>query len=517
MGEGFKILVKLAIDKASAAGELKSALKELENQAKIDVKFNTGSAKSDIAQTTASVTKMASELSRLSKVQSMERWAANNSKAMKKFGKEINNIIGKMGSLDKKISRREQDDLSTQFKKIQTEAIATGNVGKTAFDKLKTAWEKFGGWSLATGALMKLKTEFVDGVKFVIDLDDAMTDVAYTSNISKAQLKSLGISSVDMAKDLSTSASNVLEAVKIYSTANSTAEDILRKSKPAIMLSNVSGMSGTESSKTIQTALNQFGLDDSAEGLLDITDTLQYVSSQLNYDFTEGIKQITEGVEASGSVAKNAGLSFQEFATMVGLAVEKTGQSGSTIGNAYKTIFSRITKASEIEGTMTSDISNAEKALRGIGVEVRNSNNDFRDMSDIMADIGEVWNDLSDTQKSKVGYEVAGIRQLNVLNSLFGAWDEYAAIMNNSDDRAGMSLKNQEVYADSLKGKLGELSATAQSFWQSFIGSGAVGGTIETFTSLLSVLDSVTSKIGSLGTIGLATGLFAGLKNVGTV
>ena len=174
--------------------------------------------------------------------------------------------------------------------------------------------------------------EVKKGVQFIGELDDALTDVAYTSNTSKSQLIDLGDSAIDMAKDLNTSAKNVLEAVKIYSTAKSTADDILRKSKPALMLSNVSGMSGSESSKTINTALNQFELEDTEENLMDIVDTYEYVASQLNYDFTDAIKELTEGIEASGSVAKNAGLNMQEYATMVGIALEKTGQSGSTIG-----------------------------------------------------------------------------------------------------------------------------------------------------------------------------------------
>lgn len=396
-------------------------------------------------------------------------------------------------------------NINTQFKTLDSTLRQSGQLGLSWRDKFANIWEKFGGWSIATGAFMKLKKEAVEGFKFIVELDDALTDVAYTSNVTSAQLEDLGNKSVGMAKELKASATNVLEAVKIYSTANATAEDILRKSKPAIMLSNVSGMSGAESAKTIQTSLNQFEIEDTEAGLMDIVDTLEYVSSQLNYDFTEGMKQITEGIEASGSVAKNAGLNMQEYSAMVGIAVEKTGQSGSTIGNAYKTILSRITKASEIEGTLADDISNAEEALRNVGVEVRSSNDDFRDMTDIMADIGEVWDGLTDKQKSKVGYEVAGIRQLNVLNSLFGAWDEYAAIMENIDDRTGTAFKNQEEHADSYKGHLQGLEATGKSIWNNILNSSALKTGIDTLNLLLTVIDKITSVLGSFGTIGLAS------------
>lgn len=393
----FEALLKLILDEKS--------LNDIKTRVNQEIKVKVGA---DTSKAKAAVTKIATELSRLSKVNTMQTWADNNSKAMKKYGVEVKKLIDEMGNIDIDISVDRSKQITTRFKEIQAQARATGNIGKTAADKFKTAWEKFGGWGIATGTFMKLKTEVIDGIKFIKQLDDALMDVAYTSNISKGGLENLGNSSIQMAKDLNVSAEKVLDAVKIYSTAHSTAEDILRKSKPAIMLSNVSGMSGADSAKMINTAINQFDIADTEEGLLDVVDTLEYVAGQLNYDFTAGMQQISEGIEASGSVAKNAGLNMQEYATMVGLAVEQTGQSGSTIGQAYKTIFSRITRASTTEGTSAEDISKAETALRGIGVEVRESNNEFRDMSDIMADIGEKWDTLTDVQKANVGYEVAG-------------------------------------------------------------------------------------------------------------
>lgn len=414
------------------------------------------------------------------------------------------------------------DELSTRgeipehrLKQINSEArqlhATMGKLNKTGFswsDKFKQAWEKFGGWTLVTGAMTRMFQEVKKGVQFIGELDDALTDVAYTSNTSKSQLIDLGDSAIDMAKDLNASAKNVLEAVKIYSTAKSTADDILRKSKPALMLSNVSGMSGSESSKTINTALNQFELEDTEENLVDIVDTYEYVASQLNYDFTDAIKELTEGIEASGSVAKNAGLDMQEYATMVGIAVEKTGQSGSTIGQAYKTLFSRITKASATEGTLDEDISAAEKSLRSVGVEVRDSADEFRDLTDIMADLGKVWNSLSSVEKSNIGFNIAGTRQLNVLNSLLGAWDDYSAIIGTIDERTGEALENQEEYADSLKGHLGDLSATGQSIWKNIFDSDDFKDILSDFNKLLSILDKITETVGTDSVLTNAIGLF---------
>lgn len=262
---------------------------------------------------------------------SVLKFRDNNTKMSKDLRRQFTGIYDSLIN-DTNLTEKQVAKLSQQFSNLKLKVRDAGQLGQSFGDKMLNAFKKFSEWGFASNIVMRLWTELKNGTQFIVELDDALTDVTYTSNVSTKQLEELGDSAINMAKDLNTSAENILEAVKIYSTANATAEDILRKSQPAIMLSNVSGMSGSESSKTINTALNQFEIEDTEENLLDIVDTLEYVSSQLNYDFTEGIKEITEGIEASGNVAKNAGLNMQEYATMVGVAIEKTGQSGSTIG-----------------------------------------------------------------------------------------------------------------------------------------------------------------------------------------
>jgi TP901 family phage tail tape measure protein len=177
-------------------------------------------------------------------------------------------------------------------------------------------------------------------------------------------------------------------------------------------------------------------------------------------------------------------------------------------------LFSRITKASATEGTLDEDISEAEKSLRSVGVEVRDSADNFRDLTDIMADLGAVWNSLSSVEKSNIGYNIAGTRQLNVLNSLLGAWDDYSAIIGTVDERTGEALENQEIYADSLQGRLGDLEATAQSTWNNVIDSEALKSGVDILNTLLTLIEKLTSAIGIIPTIGAGAGAFAFFKNL---
>ena len=180
-----------------------------------------------------------------------------------------------------------------------------------------------------------------------------------------------------------------------------------------------------------------------------------------------------------------------------------------------KGILTRITKASKIEGTSDEDISKAETALKSVGVQVRSAAGEFRDMTDIMEDLGKVWNNLNDVQQANISYEIAGTRQTNIIKTLLGYWTEYEDLATKAGDAAGTTLENQGKYEETLDAKTKALSSTMQSFWHNLIGAEEANGVLAIFQKVATVLDTISSKLGSLGTVGLGAGIFAGIKNIG--
>ena len=69
---------------------------------------------------------------------------------------------------------------------------------------------------------------------------------------------------------------------------------------------------------------------------------------------------------------------------------------------------------------------------------------------------------------------------------------------------------------NSWEGSLNRLSNTWTNTVANVTNSDAIIAAVNSLNGLLSVVNNVTDKIGSLGTIGLGAGIFAGLKNVGS-
>lgn len=404
-------------------------------------------------------------------------------------------------------------NVSKQFSSINSSIAQTNknlnNVNVHGLDNVIGSVTKyFSAYRLIANGLQELK----NGFQLVTAVDDAMTNISYTMDVSTSQLQKFSAQAIQMAQDLHTSAKTVLEASTLYANANESMESILTKTQTATMLSNVTGMGGKKSAKTLQSIMNQFDL--TQDDLLSISDTLQSVSQSMAYDFSAGIDQIASGISTSGSVAKDAGLSLQQYSSMLGTIIEQTGLGGSQVGNALKTIFTRITKASETSGTLASDISNAEASLRAVGVEVRSSSGEFRDLDSILGDLSDKWDSISDTEKSNISFEVAGTRQTNIIKSLMKSWDKYEQRVEDATNLTDSpTLANQEKYAESMTGHIEELSAAAESFWATFIDTQSAKSAVDFLTNVINLLQKLTSTFGSLGTIGAGMTLFSVFKN----
>lgn len=398
--------------------------------------------------------------------------------------------------------------INASFKNLNNTIQTTTKNASGLGSAFGTISKYFSSYQLINKGIQELK----EGFQFINQLDDAITNISYTMDVSEKQLQSFSQQAVQMAKDLKTSATSVLEATTLYANANESIESILKKSETSIMLSNVTGMSATNTSKMLQAIMNQFDL--TQDDLLEISDTIQTISQSMAYDFADGIQQISDGISASGSLAENAGLSLAEYSAMLGTVIEQTGQGGSTVGNAMKTIISRTTKASEVAGTLAEDISAAEESLRGVGVEVRSSDGEFRELDDTLGDLAAKWGTLTEVQKSNITFELAGTRQSNVLDTLLKSWDAYedrVEAVANLD--VSPTLQNQEKYAESMTGHLEAMTAAAESFWNTFIDSQSAKDAVDFLTDLISAAEKLVDVFGSMGSIGLGVGIFALLKN----
>lgn len=437
-----------------------------------------------------------------------------NSAMHKDWGKELQQMLTATSS-GAKVLNKDFDTMYARLLDMKNEARQAGKLGKSFFDTIKSNVQSYLPWVSMAGIVGEATQKGKQIIENVKELDDALTNISYTMDVTETQLKDIGNTSLQTAKGLHTSASNVLDAVKTYANATETAESILNKAKPTIMMSNVTGMGTEQTVDIIQGTIEQFDLEDTEEQLMHISDVLQTVSMSMPYDFAKGVKELSEGIQASGSVAKDAGYDLENYTSLLGTLISKTRQSGSELGRSLRTMFVRTTKASSsalANGEVTEDdLSNAEKALRRVGIEVRSDVDTFKSFDEIMSELYEKVDSLSDVDLSNIAYEVASTRQTNVFKMMIKAYGDYQEMAEKAYNADGATLSNQEKYAESLTGKLTEIFT----IWDK-IGDEAVSSNSLKWLADMGIgASELVEKFGLLKTLIYSIGTYAGATGHG--
>lgn len=363
-------------------------------------------------------------------------------------------------------------------------------------------------------AIQQAKQGFNDFLNFQKDL----TNVSYTMNLSPYQLQNLGTSAIDMAKDLSMSLDNTMDIYKIYANMNTTASEIQQTAKPTAILSNLSSVDASTAADQVQGILQQFhmledGSTTAADASMHIVDVLDKVSGSVGIDYAKGIKIISDAVQASGQVAYDAGMSYEQLAAITAKVSERTREDGSSIGNALKTIITRTTKVGKMpqyaDEVDNAALSNASASLHAIGVDVYNPDGSDRGIITVMSELKDKWDDLTDAQQAKISYDVAATRQTSKFKSMLDAFTDSMSLAEEATTANGNAEANQEKYMESTAGKLQAIKTQMQDFWVNFYNSGTVNGVLEFVHSLTEGFTSLEKTLGPIPA--LLTAVFAAM------
>lgn len=363
-------------------------------------------------------------------------------------------------------------------------------------------------------AIQQAKQGFNDFLNFQKDL----TNISYTMNLSPNQLQNLGTSAIDMAKDLSMSLDNTMDIYKIYANMNTTASEIQQTARPTAILSNLSGVDASTAADQVQGILQQFhmledGSTTAADASMHIVDVLDKVSGSVGIDYAKGIKIISDAVQASGQVAYDAGMSYEQLAAITAKVSERTREDGSSIGNALKTIITRTTKVGKMpqyaDEVDNATLSNASASLHAIGVDVYNPDGSDRGIITVMSELKDKWDDLTDAQQAKIAFDVAATRQTSKFKSMLDAFTDSMSLAEEATTANGNAEANQEKYMESTAGRLQAIKTQMQEFWVNFYNSDSVNGILEFVHSLTEGFTALEKTLGPIPA--LLTAVFAAM------
>lgn len=218
-----------------------------------------------------------------------------------------------------------------------------------------------------------------------------------------------------------------------------------------------------------------------------------------------GLAQAFNEVAAN---ARQAGVSTQELLSYAAAIGETTQEGMASVGTSLNAIFSRMgnIKLSRLKDYETGeDLSNVETVLRGVGIKLRDTQDEFRDFDEVLDETASRWNSFSGVQQRAVAQAFAGTNHMNEFMVLMQQWGNVEKYIQEADNASGQSMEKYEAYTDSLAGKLEGFANSSQTLSTTFLNSDFFGGLIDGGTQFLNILTQILD-IG--GGIPAALGIF---------
>lgn len=170
-------------------------------------------------------------------------------------------------------------------------------------------------------------------------------------------------------------------------------------------------------------------------------------------------------------------------------------------------MFLRAAKTeAEEAGESTEGMANSVSELReeilrltGNKVDIQLDENTFKSTYQIMKELSEVWNSLSDITQANITEMVGGKRNANVVSSLLENFTIAEDALQTSAHSAGSALTENEKQLESIQGKISIMKAEFQILAHNVIGSDTVKTFVDFTTSVLKMFNEISKVIGALG------------------
>ena len=149
-----------------------------------------------------------------------------------------------------------------------------------------------------------------------------------------------------------------------------------------------------------------------------------------------------------------------------------------------------------------------QKIYAKSGVNIFESDNQtFKSTIQILRELSEVWDSLSDVDQAEITRLIAGTRQQSVFAAIMSNFDTVDSVIETSMNSAGSAMEENEKYLDSITGKLALLKSAYQSLSETMVNSDGVKFVLDGARGLLEVLE----KIASISDVGAITSVLGGI------
>lgn len=282
-------------------------------------------------------------------------------------------------------------------------------------------------------------------------------------------------------------------ATKFYQQGKSTTQ-VLQLTEAAAKAATIAGIDGSRSIDLLTNAMNGFQL--SASSAMEVSDKFAALAAASATDYEE----LAVALSKVAAQANLAGMSMDFTLGMLAKGIEVTREAPETIGTALKTVISRMRELTDYDVTLEdgTDVNRVEKALNNVNVALRDENGEFRDLEDVLTELGTKWNTLNKNQQANVAVALAGTRQQSRLIAMMQDFDRTLELVDVSANSYGATMAQSAKYMEGLEAATTRLTNAWQQVITTISDSKFIIGIVDAITGIINGVDYIFSHLGTM-------------------
>lgn len=338
------------------------------------------------------------------------------------------------------------------------------------------------------------------GVEAVKEIDLAMTELKKVTDETDDSYKEFLEDAGRTSAVIGSTVSDFTEASAIFARLGYSLDEASSMAETAIIYKNVADGLDTveEASDSIISTMMAFGIE--ANDTMSIIDRFNAVGNS----FAITSAGIGEALQRSASALFSAGNTIDESVALVTTA-NSVIQNPEQVGTALKTLALRLRGAKvELEeagletdsmAESTSKLQAQLKALTHGKVDIMLDADTFKSTTQILREMSEAWEDMTDIERASALELMGGKRQANILASVITNFQTVEDVIATSMNSAGSAMEENEKYLDSIQGRIDIFNNSLQTFWNNVISSDVTKWVVDRGTDTINILDTTTGKV----------------------
>lgn len=444
---------------------------------------------------------------RLTKANTIEAWNQKNTKATKEAIASNQAYIDSLRDLNVQMSQMDYNQISRGFKENENSMRGINRLGASLKSQFAEAAQGFSQWMSISSGIMFTISKTKDAVSEIKNLDDILTEINKTSNLTSNQLKQLGMDAYDSASKYGRTASDFLLGTQEMARSGFYGEKGTGMAEQSLLAQAAGDMSADLANNYVLATNAAYKLNGEAEKINDVLDGQNSITNRNSVAMADMATAMSE----AGTVASSYRVSIEDLSAMIGTIESVTKLGGSEVGNAIKAILINLQNVTSDKMVDTLNAANASMTEFVDGTEK------LRNPIDILRDLAKTFNQLDedDPLRAEILTNVGQKYHAAKLGALLQNMDMFDKMLVDYSEGSGSALEEANKSANNLTGTLNKLSNSWTELINSLVNSDELKAGVNLLNSIVQSATKLVSVLTPLGTIGAGAGLFAGIRNVG--